>query len=719
MKNIKQFVWLFIIIFGATRLSSQCNEFVKIDGKKFKCGQSDFFAVVCNYVTDVMHPCGGNQMPISFPNHFPTRAHPYSPDNKFSPEILNQTQAFQSMVKDFTDMKQLGFNTVRITGACRYLQTIVSMDCEETINYNISYQDANYNSLLLDITENILNAAAAADNGNGIKVILLLGEHDVIPYAGFESNGPYPQPPTQFTNGYINYLQQFATRFKNNKTLLGIDFVNEPDVHVYGVNKSDICNLVQSWNNAIKSTSNILTTIGLWNVGSVFSWDANVMQIDFASFHNYPYFLLNDNADFNDATNRIKSDYYYFKNNLSLPWMVGETGMSAHPYNISHPLNTAFTTNSNGLWDDGPSRGTIAEQKSYLNISLNACRDYGAVGYSWWQFTDEHAGINYINTHDPSNPNHLCGPFWGLAYSNEGNTPVQWKPAAQEITNFNPTPNSTNSMPTNFYNYDNIPNTFYVTGKIIDQNNVGVKNALIEALDANGKYTKTFADDFGNYMVRANAIIVDVDYTALDHSSVTNDVSLLNNSSPIIVNFNRQIIKIPTRPTVNTINKSNQVVSNANENIYATNDINFSNYTIQSGIYNSKAGSVIKLNSGFKSLYGTNFSARIGAYYHDCNTLVANGMKESHATSISEVTSETTGLQVYPNPSNGKYIVSISQNHIEQIVVMNIYGALLKSIPVNNAETEVNIQEFSAGIYFLNFKNSNGIIKESIKVIKE
>ena len=129
-----------------------------------------------------------------------------------------------------------------------------------------------------------------------------------------------------------------------------------------------------------------------------------------------------------------------------LPWIVGETGLSAHPANV----NSVDT-----FYDKGHSAGTLQNQTTFLHETLNAARDYGAAGYSWWEYSDQtpttgnglYAGGSVSYTHldvykrqgvgyswwvqtdwSVGNPDsgeyynrQNGGPFYGLAYSNEGN----------------------------------------------------------------------------------------------------------------------------------------------------------------------------------------------------------------------------------------------------------------------------------------------------------
>ncbi len=80
---------------------------------------------------------------------------------------------------------------------------------------------------------------------------------------------------------------------------------------------------------------------------------------------------------------------------------------------------------------------------------------------------------------------------------------------------------------------------------------------------------------------------------------------------------------------------------------------------------------------------------------------------ESGTLSIEEV-SKANDIKVYPNPSNGKFQIKISEAFNDATVkVMDIHGRLLLSKTLNDLngyeQQELDLTAFSAGNYFLNF----------------
>lgn len=75
----------------------------------------------------------------------------------------------------------------------------------------------------------------------------------------------------------------------------------------------------------------------------------------------------------------------------------------------------------------------------------------------------------------------------------------------------------------------------------------------------------------------------------------------------------------------------------------------------------------------------------------------------------------------YPNPTTGKFSVSIpgnSDNSAQTLQIFNETGALLESIVANSSETsvDVDITNYPSGIYFINFQDKNR--KRFIKIQK-
>lgn len=88
-------------------------------------------------------------------------------------------------------------------------------------------------------------------------------------------------------------------------------------------------------------------------------------------------------------------------------------------------------------------------------------------------------------------------------------------------------------------------------------------------------------------------------------------------------------------------------------------------------------------------------------------------------TNTNEIIGHKADIHIYPNPGNGKYLLSgkgLSQ--IDDLNIYNIYGQLVyQNKSVKNIE-EIDLRHLLSGIYYMQFKE-NGIIKSIEKIIKQ
>ncbi|GIV26726.1 MAG: hypothetical protein KatS3mg027_0540 [Bacteroidia bacterium] len=100
----------------------------------------------------------------------------------------------------------------------------------------------------------------------------------------------------------------------------------------------------------------------------------------------------------------------------------------------------------------------------------------------------------------------------------------------------------------------------------------------------------------------------------------------------------------------------------------------------------------------------------------------ANGCSTSQTFTVDCVTSvagisANTGISVYPNPNNGTFVITTNNTSLKTIRVMDITGRVILSTQSNEKDVEMNIVNYSRGIYVVEIESENGIHR--INVVKE
>jgi len=95
--------------------------------------------------------------------------------------------------------------------------------------------------------------------------------------------------------------------------------------------------------------------------------------------------------------------------------------------------------------------------------------------------------------------------------------------------------------------------------------------------------------------------------------------------------------------------------------------------------------------------------------------LVVTAKGSGSATGISKV-SASNKLNIYPNPSNGEFNVSIEGVEIKKIEVFNNQGQLVAVEAVNASNGHININGVASGMYFVKVTTSEGTITNKVVI---
>jgi hypothetical protein len=75
------------------------------------------------------------------------------------------------------------------------------------------------------------------------------------------------------------------------------------------------------------------------------------------------------------------------------------------------------------------------------------------------------------------------------------------------------------------------------------------------------------------------------------------------------------------------------------------------------------------------------------------------------------------GLNVYPNPNNGTFIVDLNNNTAKTITVTDVTGRIVYSIVTNETKQQININNLTNGVYFAKITSEGKTT--TVKIVKE
>lgn len=484
-ENKTPFFYIFLIIlFGACgeSYSPKTNidndgkflNYISMEGKKFKDGESDFYPMIMNYSVDV-HAINGENSSSAF---MAPRAgfHPnYGGEEteSLNPWGYDSSKTHTTIRSHFAAIKEMGFNTLRITGFTASDFYDKGKGFHTWSRIDLSNSPKGNKNIIKSITPLVKTTLRYAEE-NGLRVILLI--------SAIEN-----QPDNQ-----LNLYSKLAKELKNEKALMAYDLYNEPLYFDRGnYTKKQTKEFVEGYNSSIKKEApNHLTTIGLSHYKIVHEWDPELMDVDFLSFHVYPYWSKNlSNLE------RFETKLYWISRNISKPWIIGETGLNTAEN--CEPLNLSW--------------GNYSDQLYFMSYSLNKCRSAGSSGYSWWSFQDlkfppgkiegtcnvsDYGLVNRKNTfYLTSKGDTILGELKHKMKTLPFDKFVIDAPYRSKYWDDIPKPEDSH-----YYNIDYLPNHEQAIGKIINEEGEPIQDAIVSLHNtvSNSKYS-TFTKPDGSF----------------------------------------------------------------------------------------------------------------------------------------------------------------------------------------------------------------------------
>jgi len=709
-----------VILFAfIASVSAQCTDYVKIKGRNFYIEDTEYYPVGVNYLVDVVADSVTHDLYIA-PHHC------YGTSNNY--ESFNATSSLQEIREDFYRIKhEMKMNSIRLFGLGPlrnpssdgfYFKANINLfslhpDSVDSVSFSPTYSaDPAVNPICAQyfvFIDSIL--AIAAEPDIGIRVILLAGGGGIFSSSGRED--------------YADYLAVLAANFANDTTLFAYDVSNEPggtgNDGGYVTYKEDVCSATLLWYDSIKTYAPCqLVTFGDRYAEDVLKFDPDVMHLDFISFHPYP--VVTDPTDSAEVTlgiDRVLSQIYWYANNVSLPWMLGEIGFSAKDGTLTP------TSHVDGSYND---------QGNFAALTLAKARSCGAAGYTWWQYQNVNWGSESID---------ILNNNLGLIddYDNLKTPAVDAFRAFD--TNY---VQATCTQPDYYYNPYNHPENLSqtITGTISDYDNILVKGAYIIGVTdlgwgnfglPNQKYYcdfhYTFSEEDGTFDLipyasflyeNGTGDIVDIKLSALGAESIEYG---WNDGDPIPLN---DTILCALKRINPDVLESNQVVGFGHSEIYqAKHILTTSDIEINFGATAEfKATKEVHITADFNAHYGSEVHIYCAPIFFDCDSFSLFQVKQLLVNPYVTQTLETetaksievnfkknilNSIIVSPNPSNGLFLVQLNtddrNSSLKTIRVFDITGRKVKSVEIDVKSYMLDLSTLPKGIYFLQATDAN------------
>ncbi len=95
----------------------------------------------------------------------------------------------------------------------------------------------------------------------------------------------------------------------------------------------------------------------------------------------------------------------------------------------------------------------------------------------------------------------------------------------------------------------------------------------------------------------------------------------------------------------------------------------------------------------------------------------ALALREKYLTQIENPVSLNPDLLIYPNPGNRVIYLENNTNQFNKAIFYNSAGALIKTVPLLNHTTTVDVQDLKPGIYLIRFTSKNKISSKKLIIL--
>ena len=379
-----------------------------------------FFPMIMNYYVDDAWtgsaPPGEHPTVAQLANCHLSRSSSYTYQGEFN--YSDPAQGEQKIYQDLFEMKLLGFNTIRlIMTPTKQQGTGFTITMKKFFQPGSGQPDA---FIRLDPPyDPATNIVANFHFNNVLAVCSLAASLDMkVMLIPADSPNSYPELIRgNVGDAQISDVGDFFTALAaflhdhGVTNILAYDLLNEPSLaedHIKSLaggdyqamhTKAQVCDLVQYFTDRIRQADpGRLVTVGIYISRDPFrgGWDPMLSAVDFATIHLYPdltewEYAIDPAMAMQRAITRYKDQIYIADRTIRKPFMMAETGFSAHD-----------NDGGNHFYFPVSVHGNEADQASFIAQTFPAIRDSRACGYAWWDFEDKHWFSDPYHLPDPT-----------------------------------------------------------------------------------------------------------------------------------------------------------------------------------------------------------------------------------------------------------------------------------------------------------------------------
>ena len=126
------------------------------------------------------------------------------------------------------------------------------------------------------------------------------------------------------------------------------------------------------------------------------------------------------------------------------------------------------------------------------------------------------------------------------------------------------------------------------------------------------------------------------------------------------------------------------------------------------------AENISDLSYTFAGELGAFYTVAVVALYGNDKTSIKMLAGMENTWNVEEVAASV--CKVYPNPANSQVRIE-AENDIESVMVYNMLGALVETINADSKTVNINLNQYSNGVYFFNIRQSNGVVTNQRVVV--